>query len=46
MLWTEVGPNFNSDGIHTQEIPKMDRTGFTVLEWGGAEINVTDEQEL
>jgi hypothetical protein len=28
---------------HPQTIPAMDRTGFTVLEWGGTEI---PEQEL
>jgi hypothetical protein len=29
--------------INPQSIPKMDRNGFTVIEWGGSELNITFE---
>jgi hypothetical protein len=34
MKWTSINEGFE---VEPQELPKMDRTGFTVLEWGGQE---------
>lgn len=39
MIWFEVSPSYALDGLQPQTIPAMRRDGFTVLEWGGAEIN-------
>lgn len=37
VIWTEVPDNYNPR-LESQTIPKMKRDGFTVLEWGGAEV--------
>jgi hypothetical protein len=37
VIWTEVPDNYNLM-LESQSIPKMQRDGFTVLEWGGAEV--------
>ena len=37
MLWTPADRQNNS-GLAEQEIPKLHREGFTVVEWGGAQI--------
>jgi len=42
MLWEDAGADYNEDGITPQEIPTFNRGGFTVLEWGGAEIDARD----
>lgn len=39
MLWADAKTNYNEAGITPQEIPTFSREGFTVLEWGGAEIS-------
>ena len=38
LIWTEV-PSDYSPKLEPQEVPKMQREGFTVLEWGGVEID-------
>lgn len=43
MLWEDAGTDYDKDGIVPQEIPTFNRDGFTVLEWGGAEIEAKDE---
>jgi len=43
MLWESVNTDYDEIGIIPQEIPSMDRSGFTVLEWGGAEIGAKNE---
>lgn len=40
MLWADAGTNYDGIGLLPQEIPTLTRDGFTVSEWGGAEINV------
>lgn len=42
MLWTAVDADYEMT-IIPQEIPSMNREGFTVLEWGGAEINTFEK---
>lgn len=37
VVWAEVPEYFNPK-LEVQEIPTMNREGFTVLEWGGAEV--------
>lgn len=39
VLWAETETNCDEFGIIPQEIPSFSRDGFTVLEWGGAEID-------
>lgn len=39
MLWADAGTDYDKDGIIAQDIPTFKRDGFTVLEWGGAEID-------
>ena len=38
MLWANAGTDYDEIGMLPQEIPTFKRDGFTVLEWGGAEI--------
>lgn len=47
VLWTEVPADYTSE-LEPQQIPKMQRDGFTVLEWGGVELNPSflKEREL
>lgn len=40
VLWATVPDNYNPS-LESQEVPKMQRDGFTVLEWGGAEVNAS-----
>ncbi|GAB5416105.1 MAG: hypothetical protein Crog4KO_13100 [Crocinitomicaceae bacterium] len=37
VLWSEVPEHYNPT-LEPQEVPSMQRNGFTVLEWGGAEV--------
>lgn len=37
VLWAEVPEDYNP-ALEPQEVPSMQRDGFTVLEWGGAEV--------
>jgi hypothetical protein len=43
MLWADAGSDYNDIGLVPQNIPSINRTGFTVLEWGGAEIGIVSE---
>jgi len=47
VLWTEVPADYTSE-LEPQKIPKMQRDGFTVLEWGGVELSPSflEENEL
>ena len=43
-ILTELGQDYYLSLIHilelpAQELPAFERTGFTVVEWGGAEIS-------
>lgn len=38
MLWAPVGEHFNNSKMTPQVIQPIERNGFTVLEWGGLEI--------
>lgn len=44
MIWSPLteGELFNTT---PQEIPTVERSGFTVIEWGGAEININNRPE-
>ena len=37
VLWTEVPEDYNPV-LEPQQVPTMKREGFTVLEWGGIEV--------
>ena len=37
VIWTEVPENYNPH-LEPQKVPTMNREGFTVLEWGGIEV--------
>ena len=39
MLWATAEANYEEIGIAPQDIPTINREGFTVIEWGGAEMN-------
>ncbi len=41
VLWSEVPEHYNPT-LEPQEVPRMQRNGFTVLEWGGAEVEADD----
>lgn len=42
MLWSEADPDLSSSEIlKPQELPSVKREGFTVVEWGGAELNMS-----
>lgn len=38
VIWASVPDDYNPS-LESQEVPVMQRDGFTVLEWGGAEVN-------
>jgi len=40
VLWAEVPDDYNPP-LETQTVPRMKRDGFTVLEWGGAEVDAS-----
>ena len=40
VLWAEVPDDYNPP-LETQTVPRMKRNGFTVLEWGGAEVDTS-----
>lgn len=44
LIWAEV-PSDYSPKLETQIVPSMQRDGFTVLEWGGVEIDKSFLQE-
>lgn len=44
MLWSPIDETV-TDSFTEQEIPALDRKGFTVIEWGGAEINYKERPE-
>ena len=37
VIWTEVPDDYNPT-LESQTVPAMERDGFTVLEWGGIEV--------
>ena len=39
MLWQPVNELKSWKTPENQKIPRFDRTGFTLLEWGGAKLN-------
>lgn len=39
MLWANAGSDYDDIGLIPQDIPTINREGFTVLEWGGAEVS-------
>jgi len=41
ILWSSLPSDFNRSKLKEQELPLIIRKGFTVLEWGGAEIDLT-----
>lgn len=41
MLWEDAS-TMNAAKIHPQEIQSVTREGFTVIEWGGAEVSTQD----
>jgi hypothetical protein len=43
MVWRDADA-FDYGEVNTQEIPKANRDGFTVIEWGGGEVPSTDAQ--
>jgi len=45
MIWHKL-ENFIGMKLNEQKIESFTRNGFTVVEWGGAEINTTSEQKL
>jgi len=38
LIWSEVPANY-SHPLESHLIPAMNRDGFTVIEWGGAEVD-------
>lgn len=40
VIWAAVPDDYNPS-LEPQEVPKMQRDGFTVLEWGGAEVQAS-----
>lgn len=40
VIWAAVPDDYNPS-LESQEIPEMQRDGFTVLEWGGAEVSAS-----
>ncbi len=40
MIWAAVPDDYNPS-LESQQIPKMQRDGFTVLEWGGTEVDAS-----
>ncbi|MFT5778133.1 MAG: hypothetical protein ACI837_001089 [Crocinitomicaceae bacterium] len=43
MLWGKAPTDFQRNNLKPQNLPSMKRQGFTVLEWGGAEVNISAE---
>jgi hypothetical protein len=41
MLWEGLEGNANIK-VKEQTLPSFNRSGFTIVEWGGAQINTTD----
>ncbi len=42
MVWSNAKDLVLATDMQEQEIPTMKRYGFTVVEWGGAEMNIID----
>jgi hypothetical protein len=40
IIWAAVPDDYNPS-LEPQEVPKLQRDGFTVLEWGGTEVNAS-----
>ncbi|MFT5778132.1 MAG: hypothetical protein ACI837_001088 [Crocinitomicaceae bacterium] len=46
ILWSPIDEKFDRTQVKAQKLPTMNREGFTVLEWGGSEINLQNNQSL
>ncbi|MFT5778131.1 MAG: hypothetical protein ACI837_001087 [Crocinitomicaceae bacterium] len=46
ILWSPIDEKFDRTQVKAQKLPTMNREGFTVLEWGGSEINLQNNQSM